>query len=1359
MIAAGGTAGHVLPALAVAEALTARGVHVTFAGSPDRVEAQLVPEAGYEFDTFRVSGFPRRPSLALAARARCSPARAPVRVPRDPRAPPPGRRPRRRRLRRRADGARRARRADPGGADRGRRAPRAREPARGAVRAARLPRLPARRARRRASTASSAGRSRRARARSRRTRRARSSSCPRTARCSLVFGALAGARALNELVVEAFGARRARPCCTSPASATTRRSRGACSRPDYRLIPSTDDFGAASRRRRPRARARRRLGLGDRGRRASPRSSSRTRSRPADHQAKNARYFARRAARSSCRTRSSTRVPGARRCAARRPGAARARWARRCCAAARPDAADEIAEELIALAARSTGRRLWFVGIGGAGLSRYALLARAWGAEVGGWDRVETPYLAPLREAGIEVELAPERRACPAGWEVGRLVARTRSCRRAARAREFLAELVVAAPVDRRRRHARQGDDAAMIAFVPRRDRPRPGLADRRAGAAARRERRRRGGLARRRGRRVRPHGRLLAPARSPCHERRARPPREFASLAELEAQFERWLARGAARRARLGARAGGARARRAGRAQPAERRRRARRARARRRPARRGREPRSRASAARPALRGRSEAGGVRSSTTTRHHPAEIAATIAAAARARPGRGVLVALPAAPLLAHAAPRPRARRGARRPPTTSCVTDVYPAREEPVAGVTRQARRRRALRPRPAPSPGRPTSRTRRASSPARAAGRRRAGRSAPATSTGAVAAAPGGARVRIEEGVPLARLTTIGTGGPARAFARPRDARRARGGARLGGERGLAGRDDRARLEPARRRRGRRRARRSARRRARRGRDRRRAARRRRRRGERRLPAPRARRRARRLRVRLRDPRHGRRRRADERGRLRQRLARGARVGRSSSTAERLPAGSTRTSSSSPTGTRRCARPGRRAGRFRLAPAPEAEIKAGSPSCTRSARRPSRRTSARSAASSRTPPTSRAPARMIEACGLKGHRIGGARDLAAPRELHREHRRRDERRRARADGRGAPARARAVRRRARARGRFLGASSSRAVGGDPGGELSSCLIRSTARHRVPRRRAPRRSPCARSPASRRPISVHGGGRRAAKRAALPRRGSPGARQPSPVAARRSAGRAVRPVARGLRAPARGRGRRLRRRARDLGLRGPQRSTCAAARRGARRGARGARAARWAEPARARRRRRHRRVGALPDVALGPLRPRVPAHAPVTVTPERPVAVLRRGRTTGSSRRAARGHAPAPPAPAARLPRLWLSRAGRRRARRHAVGRERAAPRARSRRSSGVGSRCASPRCETSDGSVTLLLRSGLELRLGDSATCRLKLAIAQQLLRARPDGRPASYLDVSVPERPVSGTNPQVAG
>ena len=79
LIAAGGTVGHVAPALAVAEALRRRGGLVTFAGSPDRVEARLVPEHGYEFDAFAVSGLPRRahPDLlralgkALAAPAAC----------------------------------------------------------------------------------------------------------------------------------------------------------------------------------------------------------------------------------------------------------------------------------------------------------------------------------------------------------------------------------------------------------------------------------------------------------------------------------------------------------------------------------------------------------------------------------------------------------------------------------------------------------------------------------------------------------------------------------------------------------------------------------------------------------------------------------------------------------------------------------------------------------------------------------------------------------------------------------------------------------------------------------------------------------------------------------------------------------------------------------------------------------------------------------------------------------------------------------------------------------------------------------------------------------------------------------------
>ena len=107
------------------------------------------------------------------------------------------------------------------------------------------------------------------------------------------------------------------------------------------------------------------------------------------------------------------------------------------------------------------GRRLWFVGIGGAGLSAYAALARAWGAEVGGWDRVRTPYLDGL--VGMRVEIAPDP-VVPDGWEavVSSAYPDVPGTRRAA----FLAELaglrrsIVVAGT-----HGK-GTVAAMIAFV-----------------------------------------------------------------------------------------------------------------------------------------------------------------------------------------------------------------------------------------------------------------------------------------------------------------------------------------------------------------------------------------------------------------------------------------------------------------------------------------------------------------------------------------------------------------------------------------------------------------------------------------------------------------------------------------------------------------------------------------------------------------------------------------------------------------------------------------------------------------------------------------------------------------------------
>jgi UDP-N-acetylglucosamine--N-acetylmuramyl-(pentapeptide) pyrophosphoryl-undecaprenol N-acetylglucosamine transferase len=67
VIAAGGTAGHVVPALAVADALRAEGAQVSFVGG-ERAEAELVPAAGYPLDPIRVEGISRsNPLKAIRA--------------------------------------------------------------------------------------------------------------------------------------------------------------------------------------------------------------------------------------------------------------------------------------------------------------------------------------------------------------------------------------------------------------------------------------------------------------------------------------------------------------------------------------------------------------------------------------------------------------------------------------------------------------------------------------------------------------------------------------------------------------------------------------------------------------------------------------------------------------------------------------------------------------------------------------------------------------------------------------------------------------------------------------------------------------------------------------------------------------------------------------------------------------------------------------------------------------------------------------------------------------------------------------------------------------------------------------------
>jgi UDP-N-acetylglucosamine--N-acetylmuramyl-(pentapeptide) pyrophosphoryl-undecaprenol N-acetylglucosamine transferase len=69
VVAAGGTAGHVVPAVAVADELRASGAEVSFLGTRERIEADLVPPAGYEIDFLKARGIDRGSRLRAAVAA------------------------------------------------------------------------------------------------------------------------------------------------------------------------------------------------------------------------------------------------------------------------------------------------------------------------------------------------------------------------------------------------------------------------------------------------------------------------------------------------------------------------------------------------------------------------------------------------------------------------------------------------------------------------------------------------------------------------------------------------------------------------------------------------------------------------------------------------------------------------------------------------------------------------------------------------------------------------------------------------------------------------------------------------------------------------------------------------------------------------------------------------------------------------------------------------------------------------------------------------------------------------------------------------------------------------------------------
>ena len=159
-------------------------------------------------------------------------------------------------------------------------------------------------------------------------------------------------------------------------------------------------------------------------------------------------------------------------------------------------------------------------------------------------------------------------------------------------------------------------------------------------------------------------------------------------------------------------------------------------------------------------------------------------------------------------------------------------------------------------------------------------------------------------------------------------------------------------------------------------------------------------------------------------------------------------------------------------------------------------------------------------------------------------------------------------------------------------------------------------------------------------------------------------------------------------------------------------------------------------------------VDALPTVVTASYDRAFPHTLRITVVPERPVAVLRRGSDGWlvSMRGRVMERLPATALP--KLPRIWIStrtsvRTG---AELTAAGAATAA------HAAGLAGAFASRIGSASyaDGALVFHLRSGVEVLLGDGEDIRLKVAVAHRVLALLPSG--STFVDVSNPGRPVSG-------
>ncbi len=173
------------------------------------------------------------------------------------------------------------------------------------------------------------------------------------------------------------------------------------------------------------------------------------------------------------------------------------------------------------------------------------------------------------------------------------------------------------------------------------------------------------------------------------------------------------------------------------------------------------------------------------------------------------------------------------------------------------------------------------------------------------------------------------------------------------------------------------------------------------------------------------------------------------------------------------------------------------------------------------------------------------------------------------------------------------------------------------------------------------------------------------------------------------------------------------------------------------------------------------RVESLPSVRTATYDRAFPHTLRVRIVPEKPVAMLRRGSSSWLVSARARVIGAADRTRFRSLPRIWLPQAAQ-----VDIGSiladEDGGAAARALTAFGSSSfprRVAWARVDA--GSMRLGLKSGLELRFGPPTELPLKIAIAQTILPTLPlpaNGGP-TYLDVSVPDRPVAGTNTQPAG